>query len=266
VKPCWPIWPLSNLPAQAGQADLMPELKTRPELPVIALLPNLITLAAICAGLTAIRFGIAGDYARAVLLILLAGILDGIDGRLARLLKCESRIGAELDSLADFVNFGTAAPLLVYIYCLQDLRSAGWIAVLVFTVCCVLRLARFNVESREPKPEGNANFFVGVPAPAGALLVMMPLYVSFLLSDGLLVPAPLTAVWVLFIGVLMISRIPTYSFKLMTISRRNVPFFLLGAVVLIAAVLTYLWATLVVMGCIYMAGIYWAWREKKQGR
>ncbi|WP_019956972.1 CDP-diacylglycerol--serine O-phosphatidyltransferase [Yoonia vestfoldensis] len=244
----------------------MTDLKPRPDLPVIALLPNLITLAAICAGLTAIRFGIAGEYDRAVLLILLAGFLDGIDGRLARALKSESRIGAELDSLADFVNFGTAAPLLVYLFSLQDLRSAGWIAVLVFTICCVLRLARFNVESRETVPESTGNYFVGVPAPAGALLVMLPLYVSFLLSDGPVVPAPIAALWVLLIGVLMISRIPTYSFKMMTISRGNVPFFLLGAVVLLAALLTYLWATLVVMGLIYIVGIHWAWRETRQGK
>lgn len=244
----------------------MSEIGSRPELPVIALLPNLITLTAICAGLTAIRFGIAGDYARAILLILLAGFLDGIDGRLARLLKSESRIGAELDSLADFVNFGTAAPLLVYLSSLQDLRSAGWIAVLVFTVCCVLRLARFNVESRDPKPEASGNHFVGVPAPAGALLVMMPLYISFLVSDGPILPAPLSAAWVMLIGVLMISRIPTYSFKMITISRRNVPLFLVGAVVMLAAVLTYLWATLVILSLIYIVGIYWAWREKKQGK
>jgi CDP-diacylglycerol--serine O-phosphatidyltransferase len=242
----------------------MTEQRTRPELPVIALLPNLVTLGAICAGFTAIRFGIEGDYDRAVLLILLAGFLDGIDGRLARLLKSESRIGAELDSLADFVNFGTAAPLLVYISSLQDLRSAGWIAVLIFTTCCVLRLARFNVASREAKDVKKSDYFVGVPAPAGALLVMMPLYVSFLLSDGPIIPAPFVAIWVLVIGVLMISKIPTYSFKMLTISRGNVPFFLLGAVVMLAAVLTYLWATLVVLGLIYMAGIYWAWRDTRR--
>ncbi len=244
----------------------MTDQKLRPELPVIALLPNLVTLAAICAGLTAIRFGIAGEYDRALLLILLAGFLDGIDGRLARLLKSESRIGAELDSLADFINFGVAAPLLVYLFSLEDLRSAGWIAVLMFTICCVLRLARFNVESRAISDQRKSDFFVGVPAPAGALLVMMPLYASFLLHDESIVPAPLVAIWVLAVGVLMISRIPTYSFKMLTISRRNVPFFLLGAVVMLAAVLTYLWATLVVMGLIYMAGIYWAWRDTKQGK
>lgn len=230
-------------------------------MPLVLLLPNLVTLTAICAGLTAIRFGINGEYGRAVLLILLAGILDGVVGRLARLLKSESKIGAELDSLADFINFGVAAPLLVYLFALQDLRRAGWIAVLIFSVCCVMRLARFNVESRMEKPHSANDYFVGVPAPAGAMLAMLPLFVSFLVSDVPVLPAGVVAVWIVIIGVLMISRIPTYSFKVLTISRRNAPFYLLGAVVVIAAVLTYLWATLVVLVLVYIAGVIWAWHK-----
>ena len=232
-----------------------------PRLPIVSLLPNLVTLGAICAGLTAIRFGFHGDYSRAVLLVLLASILDGIDGRLARLLKSESKVGAELDSLADFVNFGVAAPLLVYLSALQDLRSFGWIAVLIFSLCCVMRLARFNVDSRDGRPEGAKQFFVGVPAPAGALLAMLPMFVTFLVHDRPVLPALPVALWIVFVGGLMISRIPTYSFKILTISRRNVPFFLLGAMVLIAAVLTYLWATLVVLCLLYMAGVVLAWRK-----
>lgn len=242
----------------------MAQPASRRDTPIISLLPNLVTLTAICAGLTAIRFGINGDYERAVMLILLASILDGVDGRLARLLKSESKIGAELDSLADFINFGVAAPLLVYLFALQDLRSAGWIAVLIFSVCCVMRLARFNVENRMEEPHSATGFFVGVPAPAGALLAMLPLFVSFLVSDSPVLPAPVVAVWIVIIGVLMISRIPTYSFKVLTISRANVPFVLLGAMVLIAAVLTYLWATLVVLDLVYIAGVIWAWRKSSK--
>lgn len=244
----------------------MQEPAPRSELPIIALLPNLVTLAAICAGLTAIRFGFHGDFERAVLLILLAGILDGLDGRLARLLKSESKMGAELDSLADFVNFGVAAPVLIYLFALQDLRSAGWIAVLIFAVCCVMRLARFNVDSRAAKAAGVPLFFVGVPAPAGAFLAMLPMFVSFLFYDAPILPATVVAGWVVFVGVLMISRIPTYSFKMLTISRRNVPFFLLGAMVFIAAVLTYPWATLVVLDLVYMAGVILAWRKTVKGK
>lgn len=234
----------------------------RSELPIIALLPNLVTLAAICAGLTAIRFGFHGDYQRAVLLILLAGILDGVDGRLARLLKSESKMGAELDSLADFVNFGVAAPLLVYLFALQDLRSAGWIAVLIFAVCCVMRLARFNVDSRAAQDAGDKPLhFVGVPAPAGALLAMLPMFLSFLFDAAPIMPPMAVAAWLVFVGMMMISRIPTYSFKMITISRRKVPFFMLGAMVLIAAVLTYLWVILVVLDLLYVGGVIWAWAK-----
>ncbi|WP_296425076.1 CDP-diacylglycerol--serine O-phosphatidyltransferase [Yoonia sp.] len=230
------------------------------EMPIISLLPNVLTLAAICAGLTAIRFGFHGDYARAVLLIVLASVLDGVDGRLARLLKSESKMGAELDSLADFLNFGVAAPLLLYSFALQDMRRAGWIAVLVFSVCCVIRLARFNVQSKEPKTEAASQYFVGIPAPAGAMLAMLPMFVSFLVADGPVVPAELVALWMVIVGFFMISRVPTYSFKILTISRKNVRFFLLGAMVLIAALFSYLWVTLVVLDLVYIAGVLWAWR------
>ena len=124
-------------------------LRPRKELTLAQLLPNMLTVAAICAGVTAIRLGVQGDYVRAVQLLLIAGVLDGLDGRLARLLRSSSAMGAELDSLADFLNFGVAAPLVIYYWGLQDMRHVGWIAVLFFTVCCVMRLARFNVSAKE---------------------------------------------------------------------------------------------------------------------
>ncbi len=237
----------------------------RTELPIIALLPNLVTLAAICAGLTAIRFGFHGHYERAVLLILLACVFDAIDGRLARLLKSESKMGAELDSLADFLNFGVAAPLLLYLFALQDMRNAGWIAVLIFSVCCVIRLARFNVQSKAETDDRAGRHFVGVPAPAGAILVMLPMFVSFLVAEEPVIPATAIAVWMVIVGLLMISTIRTYSFKMLTISRSNARFYLLGAMVLLAAVLTYIWMTLVLLALIYIIGVFWAWGAGRRG-
>ncbi len=140
--------------------------RPRTELPIVQLLPNFVTIVAICAGLTAIRFGVQGNYERAVLLVVAAGVLDTLDGRLARMLKSDSKMGAELDSLADFVNFGVAPPLVIYFWALQDMRSAGWISVLVFSVCCVLRLARFNVTNKSDDEGDDSGYYAGVPSPA----------------------------------------------------------------------------------------------------
>lgn len=232
-------------------------------LPIIHLLPNLVTIAAICAGLTAIRFGFQGEFERAVRFVLLAGILDGIDGRLARLLRCQSSVGAELDSLADFVNFGVAPGLIIYAWALQDFRGAGWIAVLGYSICCVMRLARFNVSSKQDT-EKNADYFVGVPAPAGAILAMFPMYVSFLFVEILVIPPALIAGYVLAIGLLMISRLPTYSFKNIAVRREVAKFWVLGVVLILAALLTYLWMTLVVLTLVYVSSLFWANRPLRK--
>src|SRR6201994_1326279 len=150
-------------------------------IPVRTLVPNLIPLLALCAGLTSIRFAIEGKLDIALGAIVFAAVLDGVDGRIARLLKGTSRFGAELDSLADFVNFGVAPGLILYFWDLHQLKSAGWIAAMVFAICAGLRLARFNVMIDDPdRPAWAANFFVGLPAPAGALTVLLPIYVHFL--------------------------------------------------------------------------------------
>jgi CDP-diacylglycerol--serine O-phosphatidyltransferase len=237
---------------------------TRRDMPVVHLLPNMVTIAAICAGLTAIRFGFQGDFGRAVQLILLACVLDGVDGRLARLLKCESPMGAELDSLADFVNFGVAPALIIYVWALQDWSGAGWISILIFTICCVIRLARFNVGSKSETEIKDPNFFVGVPAPAGAMLVMLPMYVSFMFSVEPVLRPELMSLYAVLIGLLLISRIPTYSFKVMVISRENVRYVLIGFVVLVAALMTYLWTTLVVIVIAYIIGVLWALRGPRK--
>ncbi|SNR56575.1 CDP-diacylglycerol--serine O-phosphatidyltransferase [Puniceibacterium sediminis] len=228
------------------------------DLQLVQLLPNLMTIAAICAGLTAIRFGFQADFDRAVRLILLAAVLDGMDGRLARLLKSESKIGAELDSLADFLNFGVAPALILHVWALQDWRGAGWMAVLIYTICCVLRLARFNVTSKDGDEAANKGYFVGVPSPAGAFLVMLPMFVSFLFPEMPRLPVEIMAGYVVAVGLLMISNIPTYSFKKIAISRSNAKFVILGFVLLIAALLTYLWATLALLSIGYAATVLWA--------
>lgn len=233
------------------------------DLPLVQLLPNLLTIVAICAGLTAIRFGVQGNYEQAVLLVVAAGLLDGLDGKLARILKSDSKMGAELDSLADFVNFGVAPPLVIYFWALQDMRSAGWISVLVFSVCCVLRLARFNVTNKLDQDVDDSGYYAGVPSPAGAGLVMMPMFASFAIADAPLVPGGMICLYMIAIGLLMISRIPTWSFKAMTISRENVKFLIVGFVFIVAAVLTYAWITLVVLGLVYVALVIWSLIAKK---
>src|SRR5581483_5850152 len=150
-------------------------------IPVRVLVPNVVTLLALCAGLTAIRMAFENRYALALAAIVFAAILDGIDGRLARFLKGTSKFGAELDSLSDFVNFGVAPAMVIYFWGLHDLKSAGWIAAMALAICAGLRLARFNVMSEDPdRPAWTANFFVGMPAPAGAITVLLPIYIALL--------------------------------------------------------------------------------------
>src|ERR1700735_5029496 len=167
-------------PRHDGPRLRLPKRRFR-RIPVRTLVPNVITLLALCAGLTAIRMAFEDRYVLALAAIVFAAILDGLDGRLARFLKGTSRFGAELDSLSDFVNFGVAPALILYFWDLHDLKSAGWIAAMVFAICGSLRLARFNVMSVDPdRPGPGCNFFVGVPAPAGAITVLLPIYVALL--------------------------------------------------------------------------------------
>lgn len=226
---------------------------------LIHLLPNLLTIAAICAGLTAIRFGYEGNFERAVHLILVACLLDGLDGRAARLLNHSTAVGAELDSLADFVNFGVAPVLVLYSWTLYDNPNIGWIAVLFYAICCVLRLARFNVSGRLEASGTQSDFFVGMPSPAGAVLVLLPMVISFAVSDTPQAPQIIVALYICLVGLLMISRIPTYSFKNISIDRTNAKFFLLGAAILATALLTYLWATLALLTLAYVGCLGWAY-------
>src|SRR4029077_18252322 len=202
-----------------GQA-MMPEDFKYPEMrrrrfrpiPVRMLVPNFIALLAICAGLRAIRLSTEGRMELAVAAIVFAAILDGLDGRVARMIKGQSKFGAELDSLADFVNFGVAPGLILYFWQLHDLNNGGWMASRVFAISGGLRLARFNATMDDPnKPAFAANYFTGVPAPAGAMCLLLPIYVA--LVGAPVVPEMLTALYTLVIAYLMISRIPVFSGK-----------------------------------------------------
>jgi CDP-diacylglycerol--serine O-phosphatidyltransferase len=184
--------------------------------PFRVIAPNLITLVALCLGLTAIRLAYEGRLEPAVLAIVVAAVLDGIDGRVARLLKGTSRFGAELDSLADFLNFGVAPALVLYAFVLHHLKALGWIAALVLAIAAALRLARFNVMLDDPdRPEWKKNFFVGTPAPAGAIAVLLPIYLHFLGVPVGAGAAPVAMVYVVAIAFMMVSTIPTYSGKTM---------------------------------------------------
>lgn len=240
--------------------------KTGTEFPLIQLLPNMLTIAAICAGVSAIRFGVHGDVSLAVKLILAACVLDGLDGRLARILGSDSKMGAELDSLADFLNFGVAPPLVIYFWALQDMRNAAWLAVLIYAVCCVMRLARFNVSSKSEEGSSSGAYFQGVPSPAGALLVMLPIFLSFAFPHLPRLPSGVISVYIACIGLLMISRMPTWSFKTTKISRENVKFFLVGFAFVAAALLIYFWVALVVLCLAYVVTILWSLLSKTSAK
>ncbi len=219
-----------------------------------ALVPNAITAAALCSGLTGIRFAIAGDFEKAVQAVILAGVLDGIDGRAARLLKAQSRFGAELDSLADAISFGVAPALIVYLWTLHALPSLGWIAALAFAICCVLRLARFNARlDLDDQPHKQAGFLTGVPAPLGAILGFLPLALWIATTRPEFANPVGVAIWMVLIAFLMISNLPTLGWSRM----RPAPHLRLFVIALVglamAALLTEPWLTLVVLTVGYLA-------------
>jgi len=198
-----------------------PRRRRLASLPFNRLIPNILTLLALCAGLTAIRFGLGGQWEKAVLAVMFAAVLDGLDGRIARILKGSSKFGAELDSLADFVSFGVVPGLLLFLWTMDDLGRFGWILVLVYTVCCVLRLARFNTFLDEPdRPAWASNFFTGVPAPMGAALVLLPMMLSFQFGVDFFRSPAVVTVFLIGVSALMVSRIPTFSFKKFKVPNR----------------------------------------------
>jgi CDP-diacylglycerol--serine O-phosphatidyltransferase len=219
-----------------------------------ALVPNAITAAALCSGLTGIRFAIVEDWEKALLAIILAGVLDGIDGRIARLLKAQSRFGAELDSLADSLSFGMAPALVLFLWSLQDLPRFGWFAALAFAICCALRLARFNARiDVEDQPHKSVGFLTGVPAPVGAGLAFLPMYLWIASGEAVFREPILVALWVTLIAGLMISNLATLSWTLIR-PQRSIRLLAIGFAGLIAAaLLTEPWWTLVAISIGYLA-------------
>ncbi len=232
-------------------------------------LPNLITVLAICAGLSGIRLAFEGRFEIAVMMVLLAAFLDGIDGRLARMMKGQSKFGAQMDSIADAVNFGAAPALVLYAYVLDQVRSLGWIAALVYAIACCLRLARFNVMNDNAEQSTNAgDYFVGVPAPAGACLVMLPVYLGFLGFEPTKTAAMLGALYTVLIGLLMISQLPVYSGKRATsrIPRDIVLPLILGITIYVALLASYTWETLAFSAVAYLASLPFGVRGWRRAR
>jgi CDP-diacylglycerol---serine O-phosphatidyltransferase len=237
------------------------------QIPVRTLVPNLITLLALCAGLTAIPLAVQGKLEWAIAAIVFAATLDGIDGRVARMLRGTSRFGAELDSLADFVNFGVAPALILYFWDLAELGNAGWIAAMIFAICTGLRLARFNVMVDDPnKPAWAGNFFVGMPAPAGAITVLLPIYVYFLGMPRLAFVAPMTLIYTLAIAFLMVSRLPVFSGK--RVGKRIAPEMVLpvfvAVVLFFALLISYPWPVLTIGTVAYLASLPFGWLSYRE--
>lgn len=252
----------------AGPEDR--RLKRRRKLPAIPFrlfVPNLITVLAICAGLSGVRMALEGRIDIAVMLVLVAALLDAVDGKVARLLKATSPFGAQMDSLADIVNFGVAPALVLYIFVLEQAGAIGWTAALIYAIACALRLARFNIMLDDPdRPVWKNDYFVGVPAPAGAILVMLPIYLGLLgveLDTGF---ALFAGVYVVFVAVLLISQLPVYSGKTSgpRVRRDLVMPVMLVIVFYVALLASFTWFTLTVSALAFLAFLPFSYRAYRR--
>lgn len=234
--------------------------RSRKDLPLTRLLPNMLTLLSLCSGLTAMRYALHNEWNHAVLAIVAAGVFDMLDGRVARLLNIASKFGAELDSLSDAISFGVAPGFIMYQWILKDDTHLGWVAVLFYAVCTALRLARFNTMLEDHSaPAWAKRYFTGVPAPGGAGLAILPLI--YVLQFGIAVepPTPLISLWLILIGGLMVSRLPTLSLKGLRVKPVWVaPIFAL-TMLAIAGLITNTWLTLVAVGTLYIASVPFGW-------
>jgi CDP-diacylglycerol--serine O-phosphatidyltransferase len=250
---------IASMPYQFDPERRQRRLRRLRQIPLRTLVPNVITLLALCAGLTGIRLALEGRYELALGAIVFAAMLDAVDGRVARMIKGTSRFGAELDSLADFFNFGVAPGLILYIWGLNSLGNLGWIAAMVFAICTALRLARFNVQIEDPnRPAWAGNFFTGIPAPAGAILVLLPMYLYFL---QVLIPVTVTLIYTLVIAGLMVSRLPVLSGKKagMRVPPEMVMPVIVVVVLVIALLVSYPWHLLSVGTLVYLACLPLGW-------
>ncbi len=226
------------------------------ELHINRMIPNMLTLLAVCAGLTAIRFAFNSQWDLAAVAILAAAVLDGLDGRIARILKGASKFGAELDSLSDFLSFGVAPAVMLYLWALTDAGRFAWITVLLYTICAALRLARFNVADDEPTESGwTRNYFIGVPSPAGAGLVLLPLILAQLFGDEFFRNTAVVCIFLIGVGALMVSSLPTFSFKKIKVAHKLVLPVMLLIGLAIAALISAPWATVATLMLVYLATI-----------
>ena len=233
----------------------------RDSLPFLQLLPNAVTILGLCAGLTGLRFAFAGQFQLATALVVFAALIDGLDGLIARRFNAQSRFGAELDSLSDFFNFGVAPALIVYQLSLAETADVSWSAALIFAVCACLRLARFNV-NRDAPVIGKAHF-VGVPAPAGAMLGMLPAFVTFAgVADAADYPW-LVAPWLTFVGLLMICRLRTFTPKSMRFSRAGARAALVGVALLVGLTFSRFWLLLIAIDLAYLASLVYALAHRR---
>jgi CDP-diacylglycerol--serine O-phosphatidyltransferase len=258
---------MSNIFAPFDPEGDEPRRRRFKPIPVRMLLPNMITLLSLCLGLTGIRMAMEDRLELAIGAIVVAAVLDGLDGRIARLLQSASRFGAELDSLADFVCFGVVPGIILYRWGLGDLKNVGWIATLVFAMCAALRLARFNVMLEDPnRPAFAANFFVGVPAPAAAIVVMLPAYLEFLGIPQSFPIVIFALFFVLAIALLMVSRVPTWSGKKFgsRVPRDYVLAVFVAVVLLVALLISFPWEVLAFGSLAYLAAIPFAYAHYKR--
>ena len=216
------------------------------------LLPNILTLGGVCLGISSIKFSIDGNFSLAVTLILFAAILDALDGRIARLIKGTSEFGKELDSLTDFVSFGIAPVFILYFWELSTYGKLGWAIALIYSVCCVLRLARFNLTKVENQQDWKNNFFEGIPSPAGGILILMPLIYELTDFSFKFEVKQFTPFLTILIALLLVSKIPTLSFKKISISSKTTIFLLLAAGLIFISLLFYTFETLLIFGILYL--------------
>ena len=229
-------------------------------IPFRAMVPNAVTALALCFGLTGVRFAIGAEWEKALAAIIVAGVLDGMDGRIARLLRAQSKFGAELDSLRDNLAFGTAPALILFLWSLDDLTRLGWFAALAFAICGALRLARFNAQiDVKDQPHKSAGFLTGVPAPVGAGLALLPVYLWLATGEDIFRDPRLVAPWTALMAFLMISNVATLSWTLMR-PRRDVRLGLIAVIGMVfAALLLEPWWTLVAICAVYLALLPYAW-------
>ena len=240
--------------------------RRRESLSLTYLLPNMVTILGLCAGLTAIRFVLGGRFDIAAALLIFAAAIDGFDGLLARRLNASSLIGGELDSLSDFLNFGVAPGLLVYQFALARDFSTGWMFVLVYTCCACLRLARFNISRDDVPTPGTKPHFVGVPAPGGAMLALLPLFLSLQGWIDMRDAPFLYGAWMALIGWLMISRVPTISSKALRVPRERSGLVLVGAAVIVGLMVTRFWILMVILDAVYAMLVLYAVVQHARGR